>query len=270
MNIHTQETKFQKSNSVNIPDSFYNRVKTGVDKIDKVFGGGLIPGSVLTITGTPGVSKTTFLLTVLSLIDSDDCPTAYATGEESVQQLAFNCNRIGVTNIDIAHIKTVADIVDAMSKYKVIVIDSLQSLKQEKGMKKMEFLQYAQDTIISQAKEKGCVVFIVLHITTSGLPKGGTTIIHAVDVNIKMTVDPINNKHRIVDNYKNRFGSTGKHVFTLTPTGFDMTDSKEKEKVNIQKWIPLIGDMLQKQRNKKLKVIGSGLLMFDKYYAKLK
>jgi len=263
MNINTPQTSFQKAGDVNIPQSFYDRISTGYDRLDKIFGKGLVPGSVITITGTPGVAKTTFLLTLLSLVDSPTCPTAYATGEESSEQLAYTCERLSIRNIDIGHVKTLDDVVNSMNTHKVIVIDSFQSLTPDKGMKKTAFLQYAQNTIISEAKSKGCVVFIVLHITTAGLPKGGTEIIHAVDVNIKMSVDPHTNDLRVIDTYKNRCGSTGKHYFTLTPTGFDLINIPTKTTIDIKKWIPVLGGLFCKSKNKKLKLIGDGLMMFD-------
>jgi hypothetical protein len=88
-------------------------------------------------------------------------------------------------------------------------------------MKKREFYQYAQDLLLSTAKETGCVLVFVLHITTQGLPKGGTDIIHAVDVNMKVTVDKEDDSMRLFHVYKNRFGETKIHMAMMTSKGFD-------------------------------------------------
>lgn len=225
MQINTQETKFAKCSSIEIPDSYYNRMITGCSEIDLMFGTehlpGFMPGCAITITGTPGSGKSTTLVQISQMLCDQGKRTAIASGEESHLQLAYTCKRLGVVDVDIAHIKDVEEIAEAMHHYDFMVVDSFQALRSNKNMKKREFYQYAQDLLLSTAKETGCVLVFVLHITVTGLPKGGTDIIHAVDVNVKVSVDKEDESNRIIHVYKNRFGETKMHIAKMTSKGFD-------------------------------------------------
>ncbi len=266
MNINTLETDFKRVKNIDIPESFRTRIPTGNDRIDSLFGGGLMVGSCVSITGTPGAGKSNMILQILSLIESQGKQTAYATGEESSEQLALTCERLGIDNIDLGHIKTVETIAESMGQYDIIVVDSFQSLTKPKGMKIGEFRQYAQDLLISKAKETGCILIFVLHITTSGLPKGGTDIIHAVDVNIKISVSP--DGSRILDVYKNRGGKTGKHSFIMTSSGFDLDDIKQQHMIDSMDWVGLLCGILTKSTNKKIQYLGRCVLLVEKQLKK--
>jgi len=231
MLLNIADTKFVKCSSVVIPQSYFDRVTTGNESVDSIFGSnhlkGLVAGSTITITGTPGAGKSTFLLQVGQMLTDRGKKFAVASGEECVDQLAYTCNRLQLTDVDIAHLKNVEDIASAMSLYDVMVVDSFQALRSNnKNLKKREFYQYAQDLLISTAKNTGCILVFVLHITTTGLPKGGTDIIHAVEVNMKVSVDKDDDNMRIIDVYKNRFGETKKHMALMTSKGFDFQDIK--------------------------------------------
>lgn len=165
--------------------------------------------------------NTSALLQISQMLATQDKRTAIASGEESHLQIAYTCKRLGVTDVDVAHIKDVEEIAEAMHHYDFMVVDSFQALRSNKNMKKREFYQYAQDLLLSTAKETGCVLVFVLHITTAGLPKGGTDIIHAVDVNMKITVDKEDDSMRLIDVCKNRFGPTKTHCALMTSKGFD-------------------------------------------------
>ena len=239
MQINALETGFAKCSSIEIPDAFYNRMTTGVSEVDLMFGTehlpGFMPGSAISITGTPGAGKTSFLVRVAQMLTEQGKRSAIASGEESHVQIAYTCRRLGVTDVDVAHCKNVEDIAAAMHHYDVMVVDSFQALRSNKSMKKREFYQYAQDVLLSTAKDTGCVLVFVLHITTTGLPKGGTDIIHAVDVNMKVTVDKNDESMRVFHIYKNRFGETKMHSAIMTANGFDFKGvytPPEEEKVD--------------------------------------
>lgn len=226
MQINSQQTAFVKCSAVEIPDSFYNRMSTGCKEIDLMFGTeyfpGFMPGYAITITGVGGSGKSTFLCQVAQMLYDNGKKSAIASGEESHQQLAFACKRLGLSDVDIAHVSNVEDIADAMDYYDFMVVDSFQALRSsDKNMKKRQFSEYAQDLLLNKAKETGCVLVFVLHITTAGLPKGGTDIIHAVDVNMRVLIDPNDESIRIFDIYKNRAGETKKHSAIMGAKGFD-------------------------------------------------
>ena len=223
MQINSTDTKFTKCSSIEIPENFYNRMSSGNDDIDRMFGTehlmGFMPGTAITITGTPGSGKTTFLAQVGQMLSDQGKRAAIASGEESHIQIAYTCNRLGVSDVDVAHCKNVEDIAAAMANYDILVVDSFQSLRSDHKMGIRQFRQYSQDLLLNAAKENNCVLIFVLHITTSGLPKGGTDIIHAVDVNMKITVDPADDGYRLIQVYKNRFGETKCHRTEMTSKG---------------------------------------------------
>jgi len=199
---------------------------TGSSEVDRIFGTeylpGLMSGIAITLCGTPGSGKSTFTAQLCEMLAKQGKKVAIATGEESNVQLAYTCQRLGVTDVDIAHIKDVEVIAEAMEEYDVMVVDSFQALRSNNTkLGKKAFLQHAQDLLLGAAKDSGCVLIFILHITTGGLPKGGTDIIHAVDVNIKMMVDKNDNTVRIIDVYKNRFGETKAHKAIMGAKGFD-------------------------------------------------
>jgi predicted ATP-dependent serine protease len=234
MQINVQETLFQKCSSIEIPESFYNRMQTGVEEIDRMFGTeylpGLMKGSTITITATPGAGKSTLTAMISEMLFKKGYKSAIASGEESHQQIAYTCKRLGIEDVDVAHIKDVETIAEAMKHYDFLVVDSFQALRSKNNMKKKEFAQYAQDLLISTAKETGCVLVFILHITTQGLPKGGTDIIHAVDVNVKMTVSKEDESMRIIHVYKNRWGETKQYSAIMGSRGFDFQGVYESPK----------------------------------------
>jgi len=226
MLLNTQDTTFQKCSSIEIPESFYNRMTTGCPEVDLMFGTeylpGFMPGTAITICGVGGAGKSTLVGQVCQMLCNQSKKVAIATGEESHLQLAYTCKRLGVEDVDIAHVKNVEVIADAMKHYDFLVVDSFQALRSsDPKMKGKAFTQYAQDLLLSTAKETGCVLVFILHITTQGLPKGGTDIIHAVDVNVKLTVDKDDDTMRIIHVYKNRFGETKQHAAIMGSRGFD-------------------------------------------------
>jgi predicted ATP-dependent serine protease len=240
MLLNTAETKFAKASSIEIPASFYNRTLTGCEEIDLMFGSatvkGLMVGSTIAITGTPGAGKSTFLILLSQLLQNTGKRAAIASGEETSDQLAYACKRLGATDVDIAHLKNVEEIANAMDHYDLMVVDSFQALRSDNTkLKNKAFYQYAQDLLISKAKETGCILVFVLHITTSGLPKGGTDIIHAVDVNMKVTVDQNDKTIRIFDVYKNRAGETKKHSATMSGKGLKFVGDVVKPVANDKK-----------------------------------
>lgn len=225
MLLNSQNTGFAKASSVEIPEHFYNRMVTGSEEVDLMFGTqdlpGLMPGSALTLCGVPGGGKTTFTCQLLQMLSDNGYSVGYASGEESKMQLAYTCKRLNV-DIPIAHMNDVDEIAEAMDNFDIIVVDSFQALRSnDDKIGKKKFLQYAQDTLLNKAKDTNCVLIFILHITVQGLPKGGTDLIHAVDVNVKLTVDKEDDTIRLIDVYKNRFGPTKVHQALMGGSGFE-------------------------------------------------
>ena len=123
MKLGLNNNKFTRVEDIQIPDIYYKRMKTGVGRVDRTFGNGFLPGSIFTLTGSPGAGKTTYLLQVLELLAKQGYKVAYASGEECVELLAMTCKRIGVKTVDIANMTHIKDVLKATKTFDMIVVD---------------------------------------------------------------------------------------------------------------------------------------------------
>lgn len=211
---------------IEIPDYYFNRTVTNVPVFDNLFGGiGWLPGSVATISAPKGGGKTTFLLTLLQKYTEQEYRTSYASAEEDVIQIAFNCRRIGVMNVGLYNYNSVDDVIEMAEnrKVQILVVDSLQKFAKNQS----EQIK-ATEKLIKFAKKSLCCVAIVLHSTKTGQVKGNSSIEHDVDINIKIDIgDPEfygDSTARVFSTSKNRFGNTvelGNIVMRLGATGFN-------------------------------------------------
>jgi predicted ATP-dependent serine protease len=229
------ETDFQNADSVEIPDVYNRRFKTGIAQLDQVWGEGLLPGSSFTITGEAGAGKTTLMLQLLeSLAVNYGKRVAYATGEESQVQLAFTAKRMGLKHVLIAHRTDIDKLRDDVAKLKldVLIVDSFQAMKTELYNKPTQAEKYIINQIVNTAKANETVIGVVMHLTKGGKLKGNSLVPHAVDMNIKLYKgDPEmfgTDQARVMEVGKNRFGGTGDAVFYMTPKGFDLDTDVNK------------------------------------------
>jgi len=215
---------FTVVSDVKIPDIYFRRFKTGRDEVDEVFSKeGFIPGATFTLAAPAGSGKTSMLLQTLELLHQTGKKTAYISGEESVQQLAFTCKRLNVKNVSVANITNVEDIFDAVehNKFDIIVLDSLPALRSREKISGKKLEEYLSNYICAKAKKLECVVGIILHMTKAGTYKGSTLLPHSVDCNILMKCNEIDRDVREFIVTKNRFGSICETAFRMTSTGFD-------------------------------------------------
>ena len=233
MNLNIDSTTFTKVSNITVPDIFYRRMKTGVTEIDELFGNGVLPGSAFTITAKAGCGKTTFLLQLLEAFSVNGYNVGYASGEENTFQLAFNCKRLKVSNVNVANITDVDTLVKATVEYDALVVDSFQALTTEADMNTREREHYAITTLVNAAKLNECAIFFVLHLTKAGILKGGTLIPHTVDVNMQIDIDEDagDDRARIIKFAKNRFGPCNEFSSMLTETGFVFTGRR----INVDK-----------------------------------
>jgi len=248
MKLGIAQTKFTKVKDIVIPDIFYNRMKSGVQDFDKLFGDGLLPGSSITLTAQAGCGKTTFALQLLEHLDQAGYDVAYASGEENQYQLAFTCQRLNVRGVSIANITDVDTIAKAMENNDVVVVDSFQALTVETKMNSRALEQYAVSTLCNKAKDSECVLIFVMHLTKSGQLKGTTLVPHSVDVNMMIShdLDKDDDTTRIISVSKNRFGQTidveailghkGFHIGEKVTTG-KKAKSKKDRKADLKKQI---------------------------------
>ena len=181
-----------------------------------------MPNLTFTLAAAPGTGKTSMLLQTLELLEQSGKKTAYISGEEGVEQLAFTSNRLNVQNVPLANMTDIDDICKAIidNGFQFVVLDSLPALTSKKKMNKKQLEEYITTKIVQTAKENEVVIGTILHFTKSGSYKGGTLFPHSVDSNIIMTRNKDDYTLRDIDITKNRFGSSESCVFEMTSTGF--------------------------------------------------
>ena len=223
MELGLNSNTFTRVSDIAIPDIYYKRMKTGVGRIDRSFGSGFLPGSIFTVTGSPGSGKTTYLLQVLELLANQGYKVAYASGEECVEMMACNCKRIGVKNVLISNETDIDKLIGVTKDYDFLVVDSFASVTSNiKSSRQHE--KYVVQELCKASKKNRCTIGMVLHISKSGQYKGGTIIPHSVDTVVHLHRDMVEGQP---DRYiscivtKNRFGPTSETTLLLTGAGYD-------------------------------------------------
>jgi len=221
MNIKMSSTKFQPVSQVVIPEVYNRRLKSGNEKIDAMFGDGILPGSSITLTARAGMGKTTFVLQLLENLHNNGHKVGYCSSEESVAQLAMTCKRLQVNSIQVCNESNVDTISKYMEDMDVIVVDSFQGLV--KGNKRGRDLEkYCIEKLVVRAKETECAVILICHNTKAGGIKGSSLIIHAVDVNISINmIKDAEMNARSIRFEKNRFGPANDIECFIEYSGYD-------------------------------------------------
>jgi DNA repair protein RadA/Sms len=200
------------------------RIPTGVDELDRVLGGGLVPASLVLVGGEPGVGKSTLLLTALAAM-SRERRALLVTGEESIAQVKLRAERLGgAERVEIlaeTELETVCATLEA-ERPDVCVIDSVQTLySSDVGSAPGSVAQVreAAARLLRAAKELGVATILVGHVTKDGAVAGPRVLEHLVDCVLQFEGDRYN-AHRVLRAAKNRFGSTNElGVFEMTGAG---------------------------------------------------
>jgi DNA repair protein RadA/Sms len=203
-----------------------SRLKVGINEVDRVFGGGVVDGSVNLIGGEPGIGKSTLLLQVSNKIASNGNKVLYITAEESLLQTKLRASRLGITsdNLLIAS-ETNCDVIQKYLeeiKPALAVIDSIQMVHKPElpsaAGTVSQVRQCAAD-ISATAKQLGVSVFLIGHVTKEGGLAGPKTLEHIVDAVFFFEGDRFQ-AFRILRSAKNRFGSTNEvGIFEMLSTG---------------------------------------------------
>lgn len=202
------------------------RVRTGIDELDRVLGGGIVPGSLVLVGGDPGIGKSTLLLQVCQKLSSMNKKVLYISGEESLKQIKLRANRMGrfsdslyllcETNLDV--IRGVIE----RQRPDMVVIDSIQTMyNEEVGSAPGSVSQVRESTNILMQLAKGLNIstFIVGHVTKEGTVAGPRVLEHMVDTVLYFEGDR-HASYRILRGVKNRFGSTNEiGVFEMQKEG---------------------------------------------------
>jgi DNA repair protein RadA/Sms len=201
------------------------RLATGFVELDRVLGGGLVPGSVTLIGGDPGIGKSTLLLQCASSLAAS-LPVLYATGEESVRQVADRSRRLAlpagrlsvVAETALESILTIAGETGAQ----VLVVDSIQTMSVasvEAAPGAVTQLRESTASLVRHAKSTGTAVFLIGHVTREGVIAGPRVLEHMVDTVLYFESDS-GSRFRVIRAVKNRFGAVNEiGVFAMDGQG---------------------------------------------------
>jgi DNA repair protein RadA/Sms len=201
------------------------RVVTGNEEMDRVLGGGLVPGAVILIGGDPGVGKSTLLMQVLGAVQGR-VRTLYVTGEESLSQVSLRAQRLGLQTLDLPVLAETAveDVLAHLDAEKpgLAVIDSIQTLYThalDSAPGSVSQLRECAAQLVRYAKGSGCCVILIGHVTKEGAIAGPRVLEHMVDTVLYFEHDT-GSRFRLVRAVKNRFGAVNElGVFAMTDAG---------------------------------------------------
>lgn len=221
----------QKIGDITIGESSA-RLNTGIDDLNTVLGGGILPGGVILLAGQPGIGKSTLLLQVTATV-AHDTPVLYVSGEESAAQVRLRAERLGADASDTLSFaaSTSADDIAATIRsgaYKLVVIDSIQTLQLDditSAPGTVSQITNSSNVIIKAAKEAGAAVILVGHVTKEGSIAGPKILEHLVDVVLQFEGDRYGG-FKIVRAVKNRYGSTAEvAIFEMYEEGLRVVEN---------------------------------------------
>jgi DNA repair protein RadA/Sms len=201
------------------------RLTTGSSELDRVLGGGLVPGSVTLIGGDPGIGKSTLMLQAAAALNSLG-PVLYATGEESLKQVALRGRRLGLeaATAQLIAETCVEDIVGAASGLgaRALIVDSIQTMHSERidaAPGAVSQLRECTAELVRFAKATGTAVLLVGHVTKEGQIAGPRVLEHMVDTVLYFESDT-GSRYRVLRSVKNRFGAANEiGVFAMVEQG---------------------------------------------------
>lgn len=209
----------------NIVSQNKNRTATGINEIDRVFGGGIVPGSVTLLGGEPGIGKSTLSLGIAALIGKTN-KVVYVSGEESGSQIKLRADRLGVTakNLFFIFEQDINKIIKTLEETKpsLVVIDSIQTMVNSSSSGEagsVGQIKSIAGILTTFAKATDTPIIIIGHITKDGALAGPKTLEHLVDIVLSFEGERAS-LIRFLRSLKNRFGSTDEvGIFSMTETG---------------------------------------------------
>ena len=216
--------KVQQLNTVDLKETA--RDGTGLGELDRVLGGGIVPGSLVLVGGDPGIGKSTLLLQVCRNLAAAGKKVLYVSGEESLQQIRMRADRMGkfadtlylLCETDLDSVREAIE----QTKPSAVIVDSIQTMYNEAVSSAPGSVSQVRETtgvLLQIAKGSGVTIFIVGHVTKEGVVAGPRVLEHMVDTVLYFEGDR-NASYRILRSVKNRFGSTNEiGVFEMCGDG---------------------------------------------------
>lgn len=206
-------------------DTTLVRISSGLKEVDRVLGGGMLPGSMILLGGQPGIGKSTLALQVVA---GSGQSALYVSAEESDEQLALRAERLGI-NTQGLHVSGENEILNVLEQVSVVqpnllVIDSIQTVYNEDLDSLPGSISQIRDCgqqLLNACKQKGFTVIVIGHVTKEGNIAGPKMLEHMVDTVLYMEGDE-RYDHRILRSVKNRFGATNEvGIFHMSSSGLD-------------------------------------------------
>ncbi len=222
---YTGTTDQKVTELAEVSDQKINRIGIGINELDRVLGGGIVPGSVILIGGDPGIGKSTLLLQVLAgLMGQLKC--LYVSGEESLQQINMRAKRL---DLDVGSLRcltetSVEQILSVAQKEEpgLVVVDSIQTLHSEQVESAPGSVSQVRESaagLVRYAKQKNCAMVLIGHVTKDGALAGPRILEHMVDAVLYFQSDE-GSRYRVIRAFKNRFGAVNElGVFAMTGLG---------------------------------------------------
>ena len=215
------------------------RQTTQIGELDRVLGGGIVPGSLVLVGGDPGIGKSTLLLQVCRNLAEKQVSVLYISGEESLRQIKLRANRIGqFTDKRQLFCETTLEVIRVVivrRKPDVVVIDSIQTMFHEdvsSAPGSVSQVRESTNILMQIAKGMGVSIFIVGHVTKEGNVAGPRVLEHMVDTVLYFEGDR-HASYRILRAVKNRFGSTNEiGVFEMCNTGLEEVKNPSEYMLN--------------------------------------
>lgn len=208
------------------------RVSTSFKELDRVLGGGVVPGSFILLGGDPGIGKSTLLLQMAGGLAKEKLLLLYISAEESVAQTALRAHRLHIhhSNIEVGSESQIEKILDLIESKKphVLIVDSIQTVYlSELGQAPGSVSQVREcaNRLMAFAKNKKITIFIIGHVTKEGSLAGPKVLEHMVDTVLSFEGEP-GHTFRLLRSLKNRFGPTQElGVFQMTTEGLEEVEN---------------------------------------------
>lgn len=203
------------------------RIPTGISELDRVAGGGLVPGSAILIGGDPGIGKSTLLLQAVAALARSGRGCLYVSGEEAVGQVRLRAQRLGLAGAPVklaaeTNLRDILGVLDQGDGIEVAVIDSIQTVYSDtldSAPGTVAQVRAASSELVRMAKKRGITVILVGHVTKDGQIAGPRVVEHMVDTVLYFEGDR-GHQFRILRAVKNRFGATDEiGVFEMRDSG---------------------------------------------------
>lgn len=223
----------------------YLRVPSGIGEVDRVLGGGIVPGAVMLLSGDPGIGKSTLLSQLAINVDQNKQTVLYVAGEESARQIKLRIDRLkkdaNLAVLNETDVDVIAEVIRKINP-KLVVIDSIQTMETNdlsSAAGSVSQVREAAHRLQKLAKNTHTPIFIIGHVTKEGVVAGPRTLEHIVDVVLNLEGDP-SGSFRVLRANKNRFGSVDEvGIFEMSEGG--MIEVKNPSKIFLEQKVDAPG-----------------------------